>query len=265
MPNPPANQWAKAFAPRLPKDQKGVPSEEDLNSELANTKAALTGFTGIGDEPSVMYPEARDTYNKAELASILSQLVGLHPSKAAIAPVAEALTPALRALPEGMSIRELGSSALDRDALDEILKPWLQVGSKVHPDDRAIFNDMRSALENYPNIRTRVLLSPEEQPIGAYQLVNRGLSRYMPNLGVSEQGKGIGTSLLGHAKATREAPTSLYSAPGKEGFYRKQGLKESNEDGISKFSFAQGGVVNPNKIETVEQLRAIIRAIQLGS
>jgi len=245
------NPWAKAFnqtyaeggKARLPKGQKGIPSEESLNEEFANTKAALTGFTGIGDEPSVMYPEAQDTYNKAELASILSGLVGVPSAKTLVRDTSETIAPALRTLPKGMTVRELGGSPLDREALDEILKPWLKVGSSVTPEDRVIFSDMRRAVESYPDIRTRVMMANEE-PVGAYQLVNKGDSRYIPNVAVAKQRQGVGTALMDHARSTREAPTSLYAMPGKEGFYRKQGMNEKIEDGLAKFSFAQGGSTN---------------------
>lgn len=148
-----------------------------------------------------------------------------------------------RELPAGFSIKEFGASPADREAIDELLKPWLAARSPVHPDDRDIFMSMRNTYRINPNARTRFLLDETQTPRGAYQIANRGEESYLPNVGVTEQGKGYGRALLNHAVSTRENPSFLVSAPGKETFYRKLGLMEKADDGISSFHFRQGGLI----------------------
>jgi len=150
-----------------------------------------------------------------------------------------------RELPPGYAIREFGPE--QRQAIDEILGPLRAVGSKVDPDDRDIFTAMRNTFNVNPDARTRFLFTPEGQVAGGYQLASRDKGRYIPNVAVAEQGNGYGRMLMNHAIDTREAPTFLISAPGKEGFYRKAGLSEKSDDGISSFHFRQGGLVQYSK------------------
>ena len=150
-----------------------------------------------------------------------------------------------RALPEGMSVKEFGSTPADREAIDQILGPWLARGSKVSPDDRDIFMSMRNIYDRNPNTRTRVLIDETRGPLGAYQITNRGGSSYIPNVGVSAVGQGYGKALMNHAISNKENPTFLVSAPGKEGFYRKVGMREmiDPDTEVSSFHFKQGGLV----------------------
>lgn len=148
-----------------------------------------------------------------------------------------------RELPSGYLMREFGPE--QREAIDELIAPLRAVGSKVDPDDRDIFTSMRNTFTVNPDARTRFLFNPEGRVLGGYQLATRDSGRYVPNVAVTEQGKGYGAMLMNHAMATREAPTFLVSAPGKEGFYRKLGMKEvvDPDTDVSSFKFCRGGLV----------------------
>lgn len=146
-------------------------------------------------------------------------------------------------LPAGYVMREFGPQ--EREAIDDIIGPLRAVGSRVHPDDRDIFTAMRNTFTVNPDARTRFLFTPEGQVAGGYQLASRDSGRYIPNVAVTEQGKGFGSMLMNHAMQNREAPTFLVSAPGKEGFYRKMGMKEAvdPDTDVSSFMFKKGGLI----------------------
>lgn len=146
-------------------------------------------------------------------------------------------------LPPGYIIKEF--TPMQREAIDEIIGPLRAVGSKVDPDDRDIFTAMRNTFKVNPDARTRFLFTPEGRVAGGYQLATRGAERYIPNVAVSEQGKGYGSMLMNHAMSTKEAPTFLVSAPGKEGFYRKMGMKETvdPDTDVASFRFRRGGLI----------------------
>lgn len=144
-----------------------------------------------------------------------------------------------RTIPTNLSFKEYGPDQLSQ--IDEILAPWLRVGSKVNPEDRDIFMQMRKVYGMRPETRTRVMFD-KETPVGAYQLSSQDGKGYLPNLAVTEQGKGYGSALMNHAIMNKENPFYLISAPGKEGFYRKFGGKETTDD-ISRFDFKRGGLI----------------------
>lgn len=55
----------------------GADTLEQGRGALSQIKAAAAGFTGLGDEPSVMDEAARKAYNRAEIAALLSDAAGL--------------------------------------------------------------------------------------------------------------------------------------------------------------------------------------------
>ena len=55
----------------------GADTLKQGRSALSQIKAAAAGFTGLGDEPSVMDEAARKAYSRAEIAALLSDAAGL--------------------------------------------------------------------------------------------------------------------------------------------------------------------------------------------
>lgn len=55
----------------------GADTLEQGRGALSQIKAAAAGFTGLGDEPSVMDEAARKAYSRAEIAALLSDAAGL--------------------------------------------------------------------------------------------------------------------------------------------------------------------------------------------
>lgn len=163
-----------------------------------------------------------------------------------LAKIAQMLRPTVKVakeLPPGFTMREFGPT--EREAIDEIIGPLRAVGSKVNPDDRDIFTMMRNTFKVNPEARTRFIFTPEGQVAGGYQVAPREKSMYIPNVAVAEQGQGYGRMLMEDAMRNREGPTFLVSAPGKEGFYRKMGMREQidPDTDVSSFSFRRGGLV----------------------
>lgn len=100
---------------------------------------------------------------------------------------------------------------------------------------------LRNAEE--PGVRTHVFRDSSGKGVGAYQLQAGQGSTEVPYF--FSDLPGLGREMLDDAHfMSPTKPTSLYSIPGSEGFYRKQGWIENQDDGISKFQkHARGGLV----------------------
>lgn len=99
----------------IPKQQYGVYGNPRQDYEKA--KAALSGFVGVGEEPSVM-SDQRDTYNKSELAGILS---GLFPGKGALSGAAAmgGILKQYKTLPETLKAM-IGRGATAREIFEDL-------------------------------------------------------------------------------------------------------------------------------------------------
>ena len=228
----------------LPKDQRGVYGNPREDFERA--RGALAGFTGLGEEPSVMDYGASEAVRAGELASLLSSLAGFGGLGAVSRTVRHAPKVDIRGL--NALDREIVSGA-DAQKLREFFHPRTMVGSDTSENHKIIAGYFPEQAESYPETISH-LFSREGLPTVAYQLSPKTNTTHIPNFVSFE--KGFGHQALEDAyqnakQMAPDKPVQLVSLPDQEAldFYRRQkGWIEDTEDGANRFTRkAQGGLV----------------------
>lgn len=235
----------------LPKNQRGVYGNPRADYEQA--RGALAGFTGLGDEPSVVDPQAREAYRASDIAGILSNLL---PGKAPIAG-------GLGALGSLKNLRRITSEQASLDDMRDLFQKYVRSRGEGTTDQKLIAHELLRNIEDDPLARTHMFTDDAGLSAkAAYQLSPREQGTYLPYLVSFE--KGLGHEALEDAyqqakKSWPDKPMYLYSTPHAEDFYERQlsqGWEKSLEDGIPRYQRkAQGGRVEPDKRGGLVQAR----------